>query len=74
MFICPLLKEVKNQEKDYRGYRYNDPSLKFPELIHQVKGGVINTQISPTVGPSTPMLSQTGHVYQQNVHFDDKLL
>ena len=29
MYIYPLLKEIKNQEKDYRGYRYDDPSWEF---------------------------------------------
>ena len=31
-------------------------------------GRVRDVQITLKVGPSTPEISQTGHVYQQNVH------
>ena len=71
MYICPLLKEVKNQEKEYRGYRYDGPSSKPSEKVCQVKGQVRDVQTTSIVGMSTPVLSLMGYVYQQNVCFDD---
>ena len=72
MYTCPLLKEVKNQGKDYRCYRYDNPSLKPPKKVHQVRGGVRNIQVNSVVGLSTPVFIQTGHIYHQDICFDNE--
>ena len=63
MYICPLFKEVKSQQEDYRGYRSDDPSLQLLKKVHQVKDGVRNVQVTPIVEPSILVFRQTGHVH-----------
>ena len=69
-YICSVLKEVKNQEKDNRSYGYDDP----PEQVTEINDRVRNIQISPIVGWPAPVINQTSHIDQQNVQFDDESL
>ena len=40
--------------------------------MHQVKGGIGHVQVTPIVVPSTPVFSQTDHLYHQDVCFDNE--
>ena len=57
MHICPLLKDAKVQEKDYRGYMFDNPSLNLRTFC-KVQGRVKHIQVTPVVIPSTPMINQ----------------
>ena len=46
-------------------------NFKTCKRVHQVKCGVRDVQITPAVGQSSSVFSQTGHGYQQNLHFFD---
>ena len=72
MYICPLEKEVKCQGKDYRGFRSDDPSLRYYKMVYQVKERVRNLQVTPFVASTTPMFSQPDHVCHHNVHLNSK--
>ena len=72
MFICLLLKEVKCHEKDYKGYRFNDPSLNPSKKMCQIKDGVRNVQVTPIGALFIPVFNQIGHVYHQNKTFDNE--
>ena len=39
-YLCKMLKEVRKQEKGYRGYRPDYLSLKLSKTVCQVKDGV----------------------------------
>ena len=70
IYICPLFIEVKDQEKDNSSYKFYHPSLKLSKEGHQAMYGVRNIQITPIVAPSTPVFSQTDHIYDHDVCFD----
>ena len=63
-----MLKGIKSQEKDYRGYVYHNPKKQVPRVNERVR----NIQVTPIVGLPTPVISQTSQVYQQNAYFDDE--
>ena len=54
IYICPLLKNVKGREKDYRGYKSNDPSSCCAKVSHVLITNVVNVQVSPMIAPPTP--------------------
>ena len=67
-YICPMLKQAKNQDKGHRGYGYDDP----PEQEPQINGTARDVQVTQIVGQPTSVISQTSKVYQQNVCFTDE--
>ena len=72
MYIFPLLKEVKDQGKEYRGYKSDDPPLKPPKEVCHAKHGIRNVQVIPILTLFTPVFNQTGHVHHQDVCFHNK--
>ena len=72
MYIFPLLKVVKGQEKDYRGHRFDDQSLKPSKKVCQVNDGVRNVHVTPIVVLSTSVLSPKKHVHHQDVHSNNE--
>ena len=70
LFICPLLRGRKGQEKDYRGCKSNDPSLDYSEMDHEVRGNVRNAQVHQVIAPPTPVIDPSEHLTPQDLHFD----
>ena len=54
--ICSLLKQVKDQEKEYKDCKSGDPFLRPSQKVCQVKDRVKDIQVIPVVMLSAPVL------------------
>ena len=66
--ICPFLRDIKGQERDYKGYKDNELSLSYSKVAHWRK--VI--QVTPVIVLSIPVFDLTYHVHPHNLCFDDE--
>ena len=54
LYICPLLKKTKSQEKDYKDYKSDNPFLGYHKVSYEIRGDVGNIQVSLVAAPSHP--------------------
>ena len=55
MYVCPLFKDAEGPQKDYRGYKSDDPSF-YSRAVCQIQGRVRNIQMTLVVAPSLHQL------------------
>ena len=68
--IWPL--DSKYQEKEHRGYRFNDHSLEYSRTACKVKRRSI--QVTPVIVQYSPVFGHINHICPQYVNFDEVLL
>ena len=57
LYICPLLKNSKGQEKDYKGYKYDEPVLGYAQVSHEPRNNVVKAQVSSVIALTTSIIS-----------------
>ena len=67
-YICPMLKEVKKQDRNTRNYRDGNHT----EQVIQVNDGAAIIQNDLIVKLPTPMVRQRQQLDRQNVHSDNE--
>ena len=67
LYICPLLRSMKCQEKDYRGYKSDDLSLGCLKMGHKIRTNTWNIQVFPVIVLPTSLVGPPEYSYLQDV-------
>ena len=71
LHISLLLRSTKGLGKDYNGYKSNDPALGYLKIYHGIEGKIGNSQVSPVIILSAPVMAWPDHSCPEDVYCDN---
>ena len=63
---------MKGQEKDYRGYKSDEPSVGYSMVNHKIEDDIGNVQVSLEIVQHTPTIGFPEHSYSEDVWFNTR--